>query len=33
MTFPESWYCRTEKRFLIDVNNEMVEHQVLEHFR
>ena len=30
MTFSESWI---EKRFLIDVNNELVERQVLERFR
>ena len=30
MTFSESWI---EKRFLIDVNNELVERQALERFR
>ena len=30
MTFSESWI---EKRFLTDVNNELVERQALEHFR
>ena len=30
MTFSESWI---EKHFLIDLNNELVERQALEHFR